>query len=64
MYRRLRRRGKEPQLTHEELLEIINDIWEIESQSKLLPLYEKGNSGDTAEEFDYESDELHEDSKQ
>ena len=53
MYRRLRR-GKEPRHTHEELLEIINDIWEIQSEGKKSPLYQKGeaNSGDTAEEFD------------
>jgi hypothetical protein len=42
LYRRLRRRGKEPQLTHEEILEIINDIWEIESVGKVYPLYVKG----------------------
>jgi len=50
MYRRLRR-GKEPRHSHEE---IINNIWEIQSEGKKLPLYQKGeaNSGDTAEEFD------------
>jgi hypothetical protein len=53
LYRRLRR-GKEQRHTHEELLEIINDIWEIQSEGKKCLLYQKGeaNSGDTAKEFD------------
>lgn len=46
--RRLRR-GKKPQLTHEEILEMLNDTWDVDSQCKLLPLYTKGDSNNVEE---------------
>jgi len=51
VYRRLRR-GRKPQHSHEELLEIINDIWELQSEGKKYPLYVKGlvEEGDKDEE--------------